>query len=99
MDVSQDWDLDTKFDLIHVRMLGDFAEKEKLLQACFDHLNPGGWVELTEWIVDLQSPNRSLEGTAFKRWNELLAEGTWSPAADRNGVIVDSSNIHDEQHS
>ncbi|RFU24243.1 hypothetical protein B7463_g12096, partial [Scytalidium lignicola] len=72
MDVLEDWNLDTPFDFVHVRMLGDLSEKGRLVQTIFDNLNPGGWVEFTEWIVLLQSPNHSFEGTAFHRWNQHL---------------------------
>lgn len=75
MDVTEEWHFDTKFDFIHVRMLGDMQDKAKLLQAIYDNLNPGGWVEITEWIVLLQSPNHSIESTAFYRWNLLLRQG------------------------
>ncbi len=75
MDATEPWTLDTKFDLIHVRMLGDIPGKAQLLQSIYDNLNPGGWVELTEWIVHLRSPNHSFQGSAFHRWNRLLHQG------------------------
>ncbi|KAH8804360.1 hypothetical protein F5884DRAFT_405558 [Xylogone sp. PMI_703] len=75
MDVTEEWHFETKFDFIHVRMLGDMADKARLVQTIFDHLNPGGWIEFTEWIVLLQSPNHSFEGTEFHKWNLHLREG------------------------
>lgn len=75
MDVTEEWNFETKFDFIHVRMLGDIQDKAKLLQSIYDNLNPGGWIEITEWIVLLQSPNHSIESTAFYRWNLLLRQG------------------------
>ena len=75
MDATEDWNLDGKFDFIHVRMLGDIQDKARLIQSVYESLNPGGWVEFTEWIVVLQSPNHSLDGTAFHRWNDLLRQG------------------------
>ena len=75
MDATEPWTLDTKFDLIHVRMLGDIPGKAQLLQSIYDNLNPGGWVEFTEWIVHLRSPNHSFQGSAFHRWNRLLHQG------------------------
>ncbi|KDN62564.1 putative TAM domain methyltransferase [Colletotrichum sublineola] len=75
MDVMVDWTIDQHFDYIHVRMLGDVVDKEKFIQSIYDHLNPGGWVEFTEWIVVLHSPDRSLEGSAFQKWNVLLRQG------------------------
>ncbi|KAL2755402.1 hypothetical protein ACRALDRAFT_1082349 [Sodiomyces alcalophilus JCM 7366] len=76
MDVTKEWDLGgRKFDFIHVRMLGDVTDKRHLIRNMYDHLNPGGWVEITEWISLLHSPNHSLEGTAFHKWNLLLRQG------------------------
>ncbi|KAJ9143406.1 TAM domain methyltransferase [Pleurostoma richardsiae] len=69
MDATEEWTIDSKFDFIHVRMLGDVPGKSQLVQSIYDHLNPGGWVEFTEWIVLLQSPNHSFDGTAFHKWN------------------------------
>ncbi|KAK2052156.1 S-adenosyl-L-methionine-dependent methyltransferase [Colletotrichum caudatum] len=75
MDAMADWTIDQHFDYIHVRMLGDIVDKEKFIQSVYDHLNPGGWAEFTEWIVMLHSPNRSLDGSATQKWSELLAQG------------------------
>jgi SAM-dependent methyltransferase len=80
MDITQDWDFagGGNFDLIHIRQLGDINDKQKLIQSAFENLRPGGWVEFTEWIAILQSPNHSLDGTAFRKWNNLLEEGLQS---------------------
>ncbi|XEV03198.1 hypothetical protein FSHL1_008485 [Fusarium sambucinum] len=77
MDITQDWDFPGggNFDFIHIRQLGDINDKQKLIQSAFENLRPGGWVELTEWIAIVQSPNHSLDGTAFRKWNNLLEEG------------------------
>ncbi|EFQ27366.1 TAM domain methyltransferase [Colletotrichum graminicola M1.001] len=75
MDVTADWTIDKHFDYIHVRMLGDIVDKEKLIQSIYDHLNPGGWVEFSEWIAILHSPNHSLDGSATQKWNALLDQG------------------------
>ncbi|KAI7772270.1 hypothetical protein LZL87_007631 [Fusarium oxysporum] len=76
-DITHDWDIFNggNFDFIHIRQLGDIGDKKKLVQSAFDNLRPGGWVEFTEWIAILQSPNHSLNGTAFRRWNDLLEQG------------------------
>ncbi|KAL2675684.1 hypothetical protein Neosp_011874 [[Neocosmospora] mangrovei] len=77
LDVTHEWDFTGggNFDFIHVRQLGDIQEKRNLIHKCFDNLKPGGWVEFTEWIAILQSPNHSLRGTAFRKWNDLLEQG------------------------
>ncbi|KAH7471227.1 hypothetical protein FOMA001_g13460 [Fusarium oxysporum f. sp. matthiolae] len=77
LDITHDWDFTGggDFDFIHIRQLGDIQDKKKLVQSTFDNLKPGGWVEFTEWIAILQSPNHSLDGTAFRKWNDLLEQG------------------------
>ncbi|KAK1687328.1 TAM domain methyltransferase [Colletotrichum godetiae] len=75
MDITTDWNLGRQFDFIHVRMLGDIVEKERFVESIYRHLNPGGWVEFSEWIAILVSPDHSLEGTAFYKWNMLLQQG------------------------
>ncbi|KAH7245657.1 S-adenosyl-L-methionine-dependent methyltransferase [Fusarium tricinctum] len=77
MDITHDWDFADggNFDFIHVRQLGDIPDKKALIQSAFDNLKPGGWVEFTEWIALLHSPNHSLKGTAFRKWNDLLEQG------------------------
>ncbi|SPJ70438.1 uncharacterized protein FTOL_00166 [Fusarium torulosum] len=77
MDITHDWDFADggNFDFIHVRQLGDIPDKKALIQSTFDNLKPGGWVEFTEWIAHLHSPNHSLKGTALRRWNDFLEQG------------------------
>ncbi|KAH9434136.1 hypothetical protein MCOR02_006159 [Pyricularia oryzae] len=54
------------------------ATKDWEFEEGFDlihNLNPGGWAEFTEWIVHVQSPDHSLDGGAFMRWNKVLRRG------------------------
>ncbi|KAK1974064.1 S-adenosyl-L-methionine-dependent methyltransferase [Colletotrichum cereale] len=82
MDAMTAWTIEKHFDYIHVRMLGDVLDKAKFIQSIYDHLNPGGWVEFTEWIAVLHSPDRSLEGSAFQKWNALLGQGLQNMGRD-----------------
>ncbi|RTE79010.1 hypothetical protein BHE90_006525 [Fusarium euwallaceae] len=77
MDITHDWEFNGNgnFDFIHIRQLGDVQDQRKLIKSSWDNLKPGGWVEFTEWIAILQSPNHSLRGTAFRKWNDLLEQG------------------------
>ncbi|OTA56260.1 S-adenosyl-L-methionine-dependent methyltransferase [Hypoxylon sp. EC38] len=74
-DVYDDWKFNYPFDFIHVRSLGEPTDQRKLFKSIYDNLAPGGWVEFQEWILHAQSSDRSLEGTAFQKWNKLMAEG------------------------
>lgn len=58
-------------------MIGDVPDKQRLVQAIYDNLNPGGWAEFSEWIVVLHSPNNSLDNTSFQKWNQLIRQGKY----------------------
>lgn len=49
-DAEQDWELgDVKFDVIHTRLVPFHAEAwPVVLRRCYEHLNPGGYVEMHE---------------------------------------------------
>lgn len=77
-DVFEEWRFASTcrhFDFVHVRSLGEPADKKRLFKNIYEHLAPGGWVEFQEWVLHAQSSDRSLEGTAFQKWNKLIAEG------------------------
>jgi hypothetical protein len=75
VDATEPWRFEKKFDFTFVRMLGDVPHRGSFFKTIYDNLNPGGWAEFTEWIMILRSANRSTDGTAFERWNNLLREG------------------------
>jgi len=45
------------------------------MRNIYDNLNPGGYVEFTDSPILFQSVDNSLDGTALRRWNDLLLEG------------------------
>lgn len=65
-----------KADFIFQRFLGCFSDFRGIVELMYDNLEVGGWVELHEWVIDFQSANGSLEGTALSHWNALIEEGT-----------------------
>ncbi|KAK9769831.1 hypothetical protein SCAR479_13484 [Seiridium cardinale] len=74
IDASQPWSFDHTFDFIHMRMVGELPNgKHKLFETMWEHLMPGGWIEITEWIVKFQSPNHSLN--MFNIWNKNFKRG------------------------
>jgi hypothetical protein len=52
--------------------LKDFAQ---LFRSAYANLQPGGWVEFQETLINFQAIDDTLEGTALQRWNRLLLEG------------------------
>ncbi|KAI1488340.1 S-adenosyl-L-methionine-dependent methyltransferase [Biscogniauxia mediterranea] len=74
------------FDFIHLRMLGSLPSDE-VLNSIYENLNPGGWAEFTEWIVILQSPDHSIDHTAFYKWNRYIQKGkTYLPYQYKNAL-------------
>jgi hypothetical protein len=63
----------TKFDYIHARhMVGSITDFPKFFGAVYANLQPGGWVEMQDYYVKLQSIDGTLEGTVLQRWNNML---------------------------
>ncbi|KAK6193107.1 hypothetical protein LQW54_012786 [Pestalotiopsis sp. IQ-011] len=74
VDASQPWSFDQNFDFIHMRMVGELPNgKNKLFETMYEHLMPGGWIEITEWLVKFQSGNHSLN--MFNIWNKNFKRG------------------------
>ncbi|KAL1998237.1 hypothetical protein VTN02DRAFT_6562 [Thermoascus thermophilus] len=63
-DVESEWTYgpNEAFDYIHGRaMAGGIADWAKLFQRIYDHLRPGGWVELQEYEAWIHSDDGTLE--------------------------------------
>ncbi|KAI1424187.1 S-adenosyl-L-methionine-dependent methyltransferase [Xylaria sp. FL1777] len=72
-DIEDEWLFSTKFDYIHGRhMVGSIMDFPKLFKTIYENLNPGGWVELQDYYVKLQSIDGTLDGTVLQRWNNML---------------------------
>ncbi|KAL0943293.1 methyltransferase domain-containing protein [Colletotrichum truncatum] len=75
-DAEDEWMYGQKFDYIHGRyMCTSIFDFPKLFSQSYDSLNPGGWIEFQETVIDFKGVDGSLEGTALQRWNRLLLEG------------------------
>ncbi|KAI0409127.1 S-adenosyl-L-methionine-dependent methyltransferase [Xylaria palmicola] len=72
-DIEDEWIFSTKFDYIHGRhMVGSITDFPKLFAAIHENLTPGGWVEMQDYYVKLQSIDGTLDGTTLQRWNNML---------------------------
>ncbi|RWA11221.1 hypothetical protein EKO27_g3913 [Xylaria grammica] len=72
-DIEDEWMFSSKFDYVHGRnMVGSIADIPKLFKSIYDNLNPGGWIEMQDYYVKLQSVDGTLEGTTLQRWNHML---------------------------
>lgn len=74
-DCESPWTYNKQFDFIHMRNLsGGIADWPKLLRECFDHLSPGGWIEVSNIEATSDSANGSLTPeSASRRWEYHLA--------------------------
>lgn len=71
-----------KVDFIFLRFLGWLAEWKAIFTSMYDNLEPGGWIEIQEWVINFESPDDSLQGTALSRWNDLIHRGKMSRLTD-----------------
>ncbi|KAI8267005.1 Secondary metabolism regulator laeA [Colletotrichum sp. SAR11_239] len=75
-DAEDEWMYGQKFDYVHGRyMCTSIFDFPKLFGQIYDSLNPGGWVEFQETVIDFRAVDGTLEGTALRRWNDHLLEG------------------------
>ncbi|OIW24750.1 S-adenosyl-L-methionine-dependent methyltransferase [Coniochaeta ligniaria NRRL 30616] len=75
-DAEDEWVFSHPFDYIHGRYMCAFLKDfGKLFRSAYANLNPGGWVEFQETLINFQAIDNTLEGTALQRWNKLLLEG------------------------
>ncbi|KAL2223280.1 S-adenosyl-L-methionine-dependent methyltransferase [Thermoascus aurantiacus ATCC 26904] len=62
-----------RFDFIHARYLaGSVKDFKRLLEQCYKHTAPGGWVEFQDWNVKMYSEDGTLEGTSINQYYETV---------------------------
>jgi SAM-dependent methyltransferase len=79
-DAESDWiyNPNERFDFIHVRGLsGSITDWDKLVQQCFEHTLPGGYVEFQEPEAWIRSDDDSLEkADSTRQWQTLGVEAS-----------------------
>jgi len=64
-----------KFDYVHGRhLIGSISDFPRLFAVIHENLNPGGWLEMQDYYVKLQSVDGTLEGTTLQRWSQMINE-------------------------
>ncbi|EQL01844.1 Methyltransferase type 11 [Ophiocordyceps sinensis CO18] len=77
------WPFVQKFDYVHLRyMISCFDNPRAVLQTAFDHMRPGGWIELYDPSAEVKDVDGTLDGTALKRWFTLMMDGARSAGRD-----------------
>ncbi|KAK0649532.1 S-adenosyl-L-methionine-dependent methyltransferase [Cercophora newfieldiana] len=77
-DLEADWTYATPFDFIYMRLLtGSILDWPKLFGQAFNHLTPGGYIELFDTLNPLVADDDTLtEDSALLKWNRLLVEAS-----------------------
>ncbi|KAM0235101.1 hypothetical protein ACHAPO_005895 [Fusarium lateritium] len=93
-DIEDQWTFSYKFDHIYARMMtGSIRDWPKFIQQSYDNLESGGWLELSDIILQLHSDDSTIpEGCAAARWGDLMLE-----AADKFGAHLDSCTRYKQQ--
>ncbi|KAB5566167.1 methyltransferase domain-containing protein [Coniochaeta sp. 2T2.1] len=75
-DAEDEWVYSHPFDYVHGRYMCAFLKDfPHLFRSIYANLNPGGWVEFQETLINFQAIDQTLENTALQKWNRLLLEG------------------------
>lgn len=70
-----EWVFPAPFDFIFLRAVYTcFDDHRALIHKCFDHLQPGGWLEFDDGCFALVCTDGTLEGTAWERWTRLILQ-------------------------
>lgn len=64
-DCESDWPYTKKFDYIHLRsMAGSIKDWPRLMKQAYDNLNPGGWIEVTDFETWASTDDDTLPETS-----------------------------------
>jgi SAM-dependent methyltransferase len=101
-DVEEDWSFKKEtFDFIYAReFLTAIRDWDRLIRQSFDHLKPGGWLELSATVPDIRSDDNTIPKDsayleagkiffemAHKMGSPLEAPRSWKEQVERNGFV------------
>ncbi|KAG7038624.1 methyltransferase domain-containing protein [Colletotrichum scovillei] len=85
-DLEDDWTYSYKFDFVFGRMLtGSIADWPRFIRQSYEYLEPGGWIELSDILLDLQSDDGTVRPEcATQKWagHMLEAAAIWKRPLD-----------------
>lgn len=74
-DIEDEWEHNSAFDFIHARYLAlSIRDYPALIQRCYNHTAPGGWVEFQDWSFHQISQDGSTNGTAIEQYYRVTTE-------------------------
>ncbi|KAK6821841.1 S-adenosyl-L-methionine-dependent methyltransferase [Apiospora arundinis] len=73
---DDEWTIPKDFDLIHLRAVYTaIKDHGKLIRKMFEHLAPGGWIEIVEARPEVLSFDGTSVGSALERWGQMVHAG------------------------
>ncbi|KAK8070285.1 S-adenosyl-L-methionine-dependent methyltransferase [Apiospora phragmitis] len=73
---DDEWTIDRDFDLIHLRAVYTaIKDHGKLIRHMFEHLAPGGWVEVVEARPEVLSFDGTSAGSGIERFGHMVSAG------------------------
>ncbi|EON70044.1 hypothetical protein W97_09312 [Coniosporium apollinis CBS 100218] len=105
-DVEDVWTFPYKFDYIHIRsMSGAVGDWKRLFKQAYDHLSPGGCIEIQEHEVWIRSEDDSIKKAVnISRWQEGLDQASrmiekpFLVAASMRQWLLDSGFVNVEEN-
>ncbi|KAJ4186297.1 hypothetical protein NW759_016950 [Fusarium solani] len=93
-DLEDPWTFSQKFDFVYGRMLTrSLRNWPKFIQQSYDNLNSGGWIELTDILLELESDDNTVPANSLaKQWGKYMLE-----AAASFGAPLDSCKWYKQQ--
>ncbi|TVY41037.1 Secondary metabolism regulator [Lachnellula occidentalis] len=86
-DIEKEWTFSRNFDFIFSRMMtGAITDWKTYIQNCFDHTEPGGYLEVQDICYPPRYIDESGKGTSIEKWAANMIDG-----ASKLGVAIDSA--------
>ncbi|KAK7936093.1 hypothetical protein PG985_001588 [Apiospora marii] len=80
-DCEEDWLWDPTFDYIHIRQIvTGIRDPKRLFQQVYDHLVPGGWIEIQDGTMELDG--EGVEDSHIRKWFDYCAAGATAKGFD-----------------
>ncbi|PTB41645.1 uncharacterized protein TrAFT101_009746 [Trichoderma asperellum] len=105
-DVEAEWLNGDNWDFVHLRnMIPVMKSPVDLLRQAYDHMKPGGWIELQDVDGDVHSDDDTVpDDWPLKRFTEILLEGfakfgTNAHAAVFGGQYLEEAGFVNIQHN
>lgn len=91
-DFEDGWEFERRFDLIHGRFLiGSISAPEQLIRRAYEHLVPGGWLELQDVCPPTSDDNTIPSKSAYRVWID-----TWCEALRKAGRDPDLTTRYED---